>query len=145
MLIKGDWLLCADGVTRPVVSVHVTVADGQRHRDHFLIDTGADGTVLSAGFLKELQLPARLPPTGLALSGIGGKGSYVVVKATLEFTRGDGGLMLVRGEFPAFTDPAATEMSILGRDVLDIFDLIVSRRRNAVLLLTGNHQYAVSG
>jgi hypothetical protein len=34
-------------------------------------------------------------------------------------------------------------MSILGRDVLDHFDLIESRRRNEVLLLAQNHQYRV--
>jgi hypothetical protein len=30
-------------------------------------------------------------------------------------------------------------MSIIGRDVLDHFDVIVSRRRREVLLLTTNH------
>jgi hypothetical protein len=35
------------------------------------------------------------------------------------------------------------DMSILGREILDHFDLIVSRRRNEVLLLATNHQYRV--
>jgi hypothetical protein len=34
-------------------------------------------------------------------------------------------------------------MSILGRDVLDHFDRIVSRRQNEVLLLATNHKYRV--
>ena len=43
----------------------------------------------------------------------------------------------------AFTDPAAADLSILGRDVLDHFDVIVSRRRNEVLLLATNHRYQI--
>ncbi len=38
-------------------------------------------------------------------------------------------------------DDAAADMSILGRDVLDHFDLLLSRRRNEVLLLATNHRY----
>jgi hypothetical protein len=34
-------------------------------------------------------------------------------------------------------------MSILGRDVLNHFDLILSRRRNEVLLVAPNHQYRI--
>ena len=34
-------------------------------------------------------------------------------------------------------------MSILGREILDHFDVILSRRRNEVLLLTKEHSYRV--
>jgi hypothetical protein len=61
----------------------------------------------------------------------------------LEFTRDDGSTARVRGEFAAFTEASASDLSILGRDVLDNFDVITSRRRNAVLLLAGNHRYEV--
>ena len=44
-------------------------------------------------------------------------------------------------EFATFIDSTATDLSILGRDVLNHFDLILSRRRNEVLLLASNHQY----
>ncbi len=49
----------------------------------------------------------------------------------------------IRGEFAAFTDPTATDLSILGRDVLNNFDVIQSYPRNEVLLLTGGHRYRV--
>jgi hypothetical protein len=49
----------------------------------------------------------------------------------------------IQGDIWAFTDPAASDMSILGRDVLDHFDVIVSRRNNEVLLLATNHQYQI--
>src|SRR5262249_3304056 len=63
--------------------------------------------------------------------------------AALRFTATDGQVGTVRGSFAVFTDPAAADMSILGRDVINIFDLIVSRPRNEVLLLAPNHTDAV--
>src|SRR2546427_5043260 len=38
---------------------------------------------------------------------------------------------------------AATDLSVLGRDVLDHFDLIISRRQNESFLLTPRHQYRI--
>jgi hypothetical protein len=40
-------------------------------------------------------------------------------------------------------DPTATDLSVLGRDVLDNFDLVISRRRNEILLLAPRHQYRI--
>ena len=57
--------------------------------------------------------------------------------------RDDGVPIAVSGAFTAFTDPAATDMSVLGRDVLNNFDVILSWRRKEVLLLAPNHQYHV--
>jgi hypothetical protein len=65
------------------------------------------------------------------------------VQTVVVLTRDDGGEVFMRGEFAAFTDRSATDLSILGRDVLNHFDLILSRRRNEVLLLAPNHQYRV--
>jgi len=69
--------------------------------------------------------------------------THVLITSVLEFTRDDGGPVHVRGEFAAFADPAATDLSILGRDVLNNFDVILSFRRNEVRLLAPNHQYHV--
>lgn len=41
----------------------------------------------------------------------------------------------VRGEYAAFPDPVTAEHSVLGRDVPNNFDLVVSRRRDDILLL----------
>ena len=51
----------------------------------------------------------------------------------------------VAGQFAAFTYPNASDMSILGRDVLNVFDVIVSRRRNEVVLLAEHHRYQIVG
>jgi hypothetical protein len=80
---------------------------------------------------------------GSILQGIGGVGESVVVKTAVVLSRDDAGEVSMRGEFAAFTDPSATDLSILGRDVLNHFDVILSRRRNEVVLLAPNHQYRV--
>ncbi len=144
MVIVGEWFPDEDGITRPVVLVEVPGADGTLCQERFLVDTAADRTAFSAAFLHKLDVIGNGAPPGVSLKGIGGGSPYVLVTTALEFTREDGGRVRVRSDFAAFTDPAATDMSILGRDVLDIFDVITSRRRNAVLLLAGNHRYQVT-
>jgi hypothetical protein len=88
-----------------------------------------------------LRLTAVASEPGLTLVGIGGSRDYISVIAALEFLRDDGQTARVRGSYSVFTDPVATEMSILGRDVLDNFDVILSRQRDEVLLLSQNHRY----
>jgi gag-polyprotein putative aspartyl protease len=143
MQILGTWLPCADGIARPVVRVAVEGIAGLSHHDDFLIDTGADATVLSAALLLRLQLPPQPPSAGLALQGISGNSPFVAVSTVLVFTRDDGGIARVQGQFAAFTDPAASDLSILGRDVLNHFHLIVSRPLHEIRLLVGNHRYVV--
>jgi len=143
MVIAGEWLRCADGQTRPIVLAQVLGAGGQPTDVRFLIDSGADATVFSAAVLEELHLSELPPPPGLALRGISGDSSFVVIETVIELKRNDGGPARIRGSFAAFTDSAATDLSVLGRDVLDNFDVILSRPRNEVLALAGNHRYAI--
>jgi len=143
MVLTGLWLVCDDGITRPVIRAKVLGDDGIHHAENFLIDSGADRTVLSAALLRQLGSSADQTIPEFTLQGVGGASHSVLVRTVLEFPRTDGNPARVRGEYAAFTNPEATDLSILGRDVLDIFDLIVSRRRNEVLLLAGNHQYRV--
>jgi hypothetical protein len=143
MQIVGEWRVCDDGITRPTIQTKVQAADGTFHVEFFLVDSGADRTVFSAVALAKLGLSAIQPQAGVALQGIGGASGHVLLKTVLEFTRDDTGVAHVRGEFAAFTDPTATDLCILGRDVLSNFDVILSHRRNEVLLLAPNHQYRV--
>ena len=144
MIIVGQWLLGDDGITRPIVRAKVAGADGTLHSERFLIDTGADRSAFSAALRDKLQWPSNHTAPGFALQGIGGASPFVMGTAVVELTRADGGPARISGPFAAFTDPAATDISVLGRDVLDNFDVITSRRRNEVLLLAGNHQYQVT-
>jgi hypothetical protein len=143
MEIAGNWLTGTDGVVRPFVTIEVAGHDGSRHADSFLIDTGADATAFSDAFFARLRLPTKPAPTGVAVSGVGGLTSIVLVEATLELTSTDNSISRVRGEFVVFTDPSAADYSVLGRDVLDNFDLILSRSRGPIRLLATNHYYQI--
>jgi len=142
MVIVGEWQLFDDSVTRPIVRTKGHKGDGTLIAEDFLIDSGADRTVFRTALLEQLRILVQEPPVDLALSGIGGIRAFVLVATVIEFMRDDGGPVRVRGEFAGFTDPVATDLSVLGRDVLDNFDLILSRR-NEILLLAPNHQYRV--
>jgi hypothetical protein len=81
----------------------------------------------------------------LILQGIGGSSEFVLVDGVLDFASCDGSTARVNGRLAAFTDSTATDLSILGRDVLNYFDVILSRRNNRVLLLAADHPYRVEG
>ena len=143
MRIVGKWLLCNDGMTRPTVRLEVQAANGSLQPGVFLVDSCADRTVLGADLLEKLGFPTAPAREGMILKGITGEIDFVELKTALILTQDDGGVAHMRGHFAAFTDPAITDLSILGRDVLNHFDLILSRRRDEVLLLAPNHQYRV--
>ncbi len=44
---------------------------------------------------------------------------------------------------PVVTAEMASDLCVLGRDVTDNFDLILSRRRRDALLLAPTHQYQI--
>jgi hypothetical protein len=54
MRITGKWHTCDDGVVRPIVETSVLSATGQPVFERFLVDSGADCTVLSADLLQRL-------------------------------------------------------------------------------------------
>ena len=143
MRIEGEWFRCDDHVTRPVISALIIGPDGHSYDEAFLVDSDSDRTVFRAVLKDRLRLVPVSTPPGFRLTGIGGTSAFVSVAAMLEFTRDDGQTTRVRGVYSVFTDPAATDMSIPGRDVLDNFDVILSRQRDEVLLLSQNHRYQV--
>ena len=69
--------------------------------------------------------------------------SYVQIEANLSLRRLDGGIATIQANFAAFTDPKATDFSILGRDVMDHFDVIMSRRRDEIFLLASPSRYDI--
>jgi hypothetical protein len=130
-------------VLLPTVKARVTASHGNVLVERFLVDTGADRTVLCAAFLASLGLPVQPPPPGFALAGVGGAQGFVVVNTVLELVADGNTQARIRGVLAAFTDPVAADMSILGRDVLNHFDVIISHRNNEVLLLTTNRHYHI--
>lgn len=144
MRIVGNWVLFQDGETRPIIRAKVQTGQNESVAEQFLVDTGADRTVFSQTILGQLSLPHRPPPEEFQLHGISGSAGFVLVDGVIELTRDDGGPASVRGVFAAFTDPLASDVSILGRDVLNHFDVILSRRNNEVLLLSQRHKYRIA-
>ena len=143
MRIAGNWHSCDDGVVRPMLVIDATSATGVTVEDRFLVDLGADRTVFSAALLAKLGGGTAAAPSGISLEGIGGTQAFVQVQATINLRRSDGGMATIQGNFAAFTDPGATDFSILGRDVLDHFDVILSRRRDELFLLAPPSRYEI--
>ena len=141
MRINGRWLLCSDGDVRPTVQVEILGHDGGWRRRDFLVDTGADGTAFTVDLQADLDLPST--PTA-SVSGVGGAAPAVLIATSIRMLRDDGGTFSVQsGQFVGLGAASAVDMSVLGRDILDLFAVIVDRPGNLVSLLARRHQYAV--
>jgi hypothetical protein len=142
MRISGQWLLCDDDVIRPIFRAEVLAVDGTSIQAELLADTGADVTVLCADVLRKLGLPPLTSQTHLA--GVGGAAASVRVATAISLRRDDGGTAVFRGQFAAFTEPEALDMSVLGRDISNLLALIVDRPLDLVCLLGRGHQYSIT-
>ncbi len=142
MQIRGIWLVCDDGIVRPVIHGEVLAADGSWAQTPFLVDTAADRTAFSADILEALQLPRQAAPA--ALGGVGGGADSVVVETQVQLPPENGDKVVLRGSFAAFTSPAALDMSVLGRDVTIFFAVIVDRPGDVVCLLGQRHRYVIT-
>lgn len=141
MRIDGQWLLCDDGVMRPVISGEILAGNGSWERSEFLVDTGADRTVLSAATLAKLGLQAVAVQEGI--SGVGGIVDAVIVATQIQLTHEDAGNVVFRGQYAAVTELEALDISVLGRDITDLFAVIVDRLHDVVCLLGQRHRYSI--
>jgi hypothetical protein len=141
MRFNGEWLQCADGVVRPVIRAKILAGDGTWRTLELLIDTGADRTLLSANVLRFLHL--RLASPEDRIGGVGGFAQSALVTTQIQLTRDDGQRVQFRGTYAACTDDEALDVSILGRDILDMFAVVVDRPAEVIAILGGNHFYAV--
>ena len=141
MLVPGEWLECDDGIVRPVMRGEVLRADGGWEPDIFLLDTGADRTVLCGAISAALAVPTS---DAGRLGGIGGVTGAVSMQTQVRLTKGDGRPIILRGEYAALTDPAALDMSVLGRDVTGLFAVVVDCPGNYVALVSQRHTYHIT-
>ena len=141
MRIDGEWFACDDGILRPVIRGEILAANGFWEPTPFLVDTGADLTVFSAAILEVLGFPPT--PTQRNLGGVGGIAESVAVSTRIRFERDGGGRVVFRGEYAAFTQFETLDMSVLGRDILELFAVIVDRQRDVVSLLGQSHTYSI--
>lgn len=140
MLINGQWHLDGDGILRPVIQGAIQIADGSWEPISFLVDTGADRTALTAMVLNTLGPNVS---TQSELTGVGGRASSVLVETQISLPTENGPAAVFKGHFAAFTDPEALDMSVLGRDITNLFALIVDRPGDIVCLLGQRHRYRI--
>lgn len=141
MLVNGNWTLCDDGFVRPLIKASIMAVDTTWSPTEFLVDTGADRTVFCGTTLKKLALAHRPAPHQL---GVGGSSATVLVSTQIRLTLADANVLTIEGVFASFTDETAIDMNLLGRDILDLFAVIVDKPDNAVKLIAKPHRYLVS-
>lgn len=141
MHIPGEWYMCDDGIERPVIRGRAQAGDASWVQTPFLVDTGADRTVFSSGILAALSLPPL--PTQERIGGVGGLVNSVVVDTVIQLFREHAGEVTFRGQFTAVTDVEALDMSVLGRDITNLFAVIVDRSGNSVSMVGVRHRYVI--
>ncbi len=140
MLVPGRWFLCADLVSRPIVELNVATAGDDWLAAKFLLDSGADRTVFSNELRCQLGIASA---ENHELGGVGGHTRAELLRTKLRLNCDDGTVVTINGEFAAFTQDEALDMSVLGRDVMNLFAVIVDRPGDAVCLLGQRHRYRV--
>jgi Aspartyl protease len=141
MRLNGRWLLCEDGIVRPVIRGEVLAHDSSWQPVEFLVDTGADRTVFSALTLEGLHLQPSV--TRDRLGGVGGMADSIVVETRIRFSRETGSKVTFRGQYAAVTEVETLDISVLGRDITGLFAVIVDQPGNVVCLLGQRHQYTI--
>ncbi|MEK6407817.1 MAG: hypothetical protein AABN34_12710 [Acidobacteriota bacterium] len=143
MRVEGRWHLFDDGILRPVVDTFVQTPEGTWQAAMLLLDAGADRTVFEARLLTVLQKLAVPADEAPELGGVGGKAACIFARTRLGFVRDDGQLVNVQGLFGVFTNLTSSDVSILGRDVTNNFDVVYSFPRREVMLLAPPHSYQI--
>ena len=142
MRFNGEWLQCDDGVIRPVISAEILDGDDHWRSFELLVDTGADRTVISANVLHSLNPSSDAPQD--RIGGVGGFVDTVIVCTQMRLLRDDGKWAVFRGDYAACISHEVLDMSVLGRDILDMFSLVIERRADVVAILGGHHSYSIT-
>jgi len=116
-------------------------ADEGWRRVLFLVDTGADQTVLSADVLADPALAAM--PAAVAVEGAGGQVNTAALDTQLRLTCDAGMHVVFKGQFAASVDHHSLDMSVLGRDITNHFALLVDRAQEVVCLVGQRHRCVV--
>jgi hypothetical protein len=140
MRINGYWGRFPDGHTLPMFPIKVLRADGAWEELQFFLDTGAVRTVLCFEDFDRLGIEGAVADD-LQFQGIGGRTPGRTLDTKFQFTRTDGLTVIQNGPFAALTDPRASDVSILGRDILYNFALLMDRPNKVLCLMHGAGEY----
>lgn len=141
MRIDGEWNLEDDGIARPVIRGEILTSRSLWIPAPFLVDTGADQTVFSATILADLSLQPRAAQD--QIGGVGGVANSVMVETQIQFRRETGSAVVFRGQYRAVTKVDALDISVLGRDIMGLFSVIVDQSGGIVCLLGQRHRYTI--
>jgi hypothetical protein len=119
------------------------LADGQWVEVAFLLDAGADRTVLNARFLHLLRPLEVSESEPSHLAGVGGQVDTITIATVLGFKKDDGRPVTVQGTFRAFTEGESADLSVLGRDVTNNFSVVYDYPNQLVALLAPPHYYEI--
>lgn len=123
------------GIFRPYISADVLSLANEWVTVDFLVDSGADETFLDFTFIKKFNIDTKGIDVKDDVGGVGGSGvPYFQIDSTLKLIS-PGGTKVFKGKINVFLDPHASEVPLLGRDVLDNFVVIFDRKNNYILLL----------
>ena len=142
MRFNGEWLRCDDGIIRPVIRAEILAGDGGWRAFELLIDTGADRTVISANVLESLNGQTTVAQD--KIGGVGGLVNSVLVDTQIRLSREDGQKATFRSQYAACTEYEDLDMSVLGRDILEMFALTVDRRADVIAIIRGQHYYTIA-
>jgi hypothetical protein len=93
------------------------------HKEPHLVETGADRTVFSVDLHRALRLQSVVAEE--RLGGMGEGVNTIIVETRIRLTRENHGKVTFRGQYAAVTRVEALDMCVLGRDVTNLFSLIV--------------------
>lgn len=132
------------GIFRPYISAELLSPSNEWMGIDLLIDTGADETFLDFSFIKKFKINIEEVKIKDDVGGIGGSGiPYFQLDSGLKLISSQG-TKVFSGKINIFLDPYASEVPLLGRDVLDSFVVIFDKKQNRILFLDEQEQYELS-
>lgn len=140
MIFRGRYRY-NQGAYRPFITAYVRSQSGQWVKHSFLVDSGADETFLPYRSVEILEMETARVQIRDDVGGVGGYGlPYFRFPTEIKFVSTEG-MKLFGGEVNVFLDPHATDVPLLGRDVLDTFVVVFDRKKDQVLLLDDHDDY----
>jgi hypothetical protein len=139
--MRRGYFYAGSSTRRPYVraSLYFPLIGDELVRIEFLVDTGADRTVLSPVEGRRLHLDYGLDllslPRGRSSRGVGGQMETRLIEATLTLDGFSKVMTLPIFEPPPTMPFPAWMPSLLGRDVIYDFDFFLSSRTESVLFL----------
>jgi hypothetical protein len=129
------------GAYRPSLTAYILSTDGKWVKHSFLLDTGADVTFLPQRSIAMLGISTAGVNVKNDVGGVGGQGVPYIDYQTQVRLISPEGVRVLAGTVNVFLDPHATDVPLLGRDILDTFTCIFDRAKGHVLLLDSPDRY----